>query len=166
MSTQHRRRPKPTSVEGEEEKAWIAFYRRAPNDPALAAEVLAQLNSDNAMKHDRLALFLCCKESIRKEKARQARNQRIGAFVRKLAGWLFVFPCNALRHMGRGSRDIVIDMLPEVERPIRPALKSHATSSHDALPVGSTVPAVIRSRERPPLQEPTPVSGTIESIPS
>ena len=79
-------RPKPrrSAIGTEEEKAWVSFYRRASKDPAIAAEVLAQLDADPEMKREHLALYLCCRESLRVQQARDARNQRIGQFVRWL----------------------------------------------------------------------------------
>jgi len=82
-------RSKRPSIEHEEERAWVSFYKRVGNDLALATEVLAQLDSAPDMKRSHLALYLCCKESLRTHKARQARNKRIGIFVRWFCGGLF-----------------------------------------------------------------------------
>lgn len=81
-------RPKRSSVEQEEERAWISFYRRVGNDPALATEVLVQLDCDPQMKRMHLALYLCCRQSLQMNRERQARNKRIGQFVRWLCAGL------------------------------------------------------------------------------
>jgi hypothetical protein len=167
MSYKNPRRPVRSSVEGEEKQAWITIYQRARSSPTLAAEVMAQLNQNPEIKGERLGLYLCCKECVRSDRTRQARNQRIGAFVRRFATWLFVFPLDALRHMGRGSRDAMIEMLPEVERPTRPALAAPAVSSRATPPANANVPAVIRTRKRQPPKEPSPPeAGFDEKIPS
>jgi hypothetical protein len=166
MSHKNQRRPVRSSVEGEENKAWIGIYRRAQHDPALAAEVMAQLNQNPEIKGDRLGLYVCCKECVRSERARQARNQRIGAFVRMLATWLFVFPLNAVRHLGRSTRDIVIETLPEVESQNRFASKPPAVSSRATPPVEANFPAVIRTRKRKPPKELLSPEASLETIPS
>ncbi|GAO27460.1 hypothetical protein ALISP_7280 [Alicycliphilus sp. B1] len=108
-------RPKPrrSAIGTEEEKAWVSFYRRAGKDPAIAAEVLAQLDADPEMKREHLALYLCCRESLRVQQARDARNQRIGQFVRWLMDALLVrLPSAAARSLGHGS-DVAVACLPE-----------------------------------------------------
>jgi hypothetical protein len=59
-----RPRPRRSGIESEEERAWVGFYRRVGRDPAIATEVMAQLESDPEMKRTHLALYLCCKESL------------------------------------------------------------------------------------------------------
>lgn len=112
----HPRTRRP-SIEHEEERAWVSFYKRVGNDLALATEVLAQLDSDPDMKRSHLALYLCCKESLRTHKARQARNKRIGLFVRWLCGGLvdrlFVQWPQALRRGLRQGGDIAVECLLE-----------------------------------------------------
>ncbi len=119
MSPEKRPRPKRSGTETEEERTWVEFYRRVRCDPALAAEVLAQLERDVEMKRSHLALYLSCKETLRREKARQARHRRIGFFVRWLAHTLFVMPWQALREFGSEGRDIAIEMLPEADQSSR-----------------------------------------------
>lgn len=121
MSPEKRPRPKRSGIETEEERTWVEFYRRARSDAALAAEVLVQLERDVEMKRSHLALYLSCKETLRREKARQTRNKRIGFFVRWLTHTLLVVPWQALREFGGESRDIAIEMLPEPERSSRQA---------------------------------------------
>ena len=63
-------RPYRTSVALEEERLWVGFYRRVAN-PAIAAEVIQHLNGDADQKRTHPALYLRCKESLRKKKARR-----------------------------------------------------------------------------------------------
>src|SRR5437660_4512271 len=76
-------RPYRSSVAVEEERVWIAFYRRV-GDPAIAAEVVQHLDADADLKRTHSALYLSCKESLRKKKARQVRTKRIRRFLRKI----------------------------------------------------------------------------------
>ena len=80
-------RPYRTSVALEEERLWVGFYRRVAN-PAIAAEVIKQLDGDADQKRTHPALYLRCKESLRKKKARQARTKRIRSFMRRILGGL------------------------------------------------------------------------------
>jgi len=109
-----------TVIGTEEERAWVSFYQRVGKDTAIAAEVLAQLDADAEMKRTHLALYLCCRESLRLHRAREARNQRIGRFVRWLVSGLFVrLPASTRRAFASGS-DIAVACLPET--PAEPAV--------------------------------------------
>src|SRR5262252_4681204 len=72
-----------SSVALEEESVWIAFYRRV-SDPAVATEIIAHLDGDADLKRTHAALYLSCKESLRKAKARIARRKRVRAMLRML----------------------------------------------------------------------------------
>ena len=111
-----RPRPRRTSLESEEERAWVGFYQHVGRNPAIAGEVLVQLESDPEMKRSHLALYLCCKESLRQHKARQARNKRIGQFVRWLCVGLFIQPLRDLQKLWRHGGDIAVECLPEVAK--------------------------------------------------
>ena len=111
-----RTRNRRSSIESEEERAWVGFYRRVGRDPAIATEVMTQLESDPEMKRTHLALYLCCKESLRQNKIRQTRNKRIGLFVRWLCHGLFVSPLHGLRKGLVHGSDIAIECLPEVAK--------------------------------------------------
>jgi len=97
-----------TSVALEEEKAWVAFYRRLA-DPAIAAEVIQYLDSDAELKRTHPALYLRCKETLRKNKVRLARTKRIRAFMRRIL--------RALR------RDPESSMQPRLRHPARSIVK-------------------------------------------
>lgn len=105
-----------SGIEFEEERAWIGFYQRVGRDAAIAAEVMAQLDADADMKRTHLALYLCCKESMRVHKARQARHRRIGQFVRHLAQAIFVRPLLGLRTRLRRGGDLAVECLPDISR--------------------------------------------------
>ena len=105
-------RPRRASVSFEEDKAWIAFYRRV-GDPSVAAELLQHLDSDADMKRAHPALYLRCKETLRSHKARQARAKRIGHFVRTALGASIRIPWSAIRKMSLCVRDIAVECLPE-----------------------------------------------------
>lgn len=156
-----RAKPRRT-IETEEERAWVSFYRRAGKDPAIAAEVLAQLDADAEMKREHLALYLCCRESLRLLQAREARHQRIGEFVRWLCAWLFVkAPESASRTLGR-ARDLAMACLPngsaepasaQVRRlskdaKVRAARAAYKPSSASAAPAAQASPDVAEAPTR------------------
>ena len=109
-------RPRRSSLESEEERAWVGFYQRVGRDPAIASEVLTLLESDPEMKRSHLALYLCCRESLRQHKARQVRHKRIGQFVRWLCVGLFIQPLRDLQKLWRHGSDIAVECLPEVSK--------------------------------------------------
>lgn len=111
----HRSRSRRFSVEFEEEKVWVSFYRCVV-DPGVAVEVMNQLESEPEMKRTHLALYLRCKESLRTEKARQVRNKRIGRFVRMLFHAVFAVPVIAIRRWLSRSGEIAVECLPEVSK--------------------------------------------------
>lgn len=111
-----RPRAKRCGVEFEEERAWVSFYRHVGHDVTSAKEVLAQLDADPEMKRTHLALYLCCKQSLRMHKARQARSKRIGQFVRWLCRGLFVVPAQAVGRWLQLGGDLAVECLPETAR--------------------------------------------------
>lgn len=137
-----RPRAKRFGVEFEEERAWVTFYRRVGKDATIAAEVLSQLDADPEMRRSHLALYLCCKESLRSHEERRARNKRVGQFVRWLCHGLFVRAPHALRRGLRQGSDIAVECLPETARePATPQVRklkrqteiAQAKSAFDAL---------------------------------
>lgn len=109
-----RHRPKKTGIDREEERAWVGFYRRVRNDAAIAAEVLGQLEADADSKRAHLALYLCCKESLRLAKARQARNRQFGKFIRWCCHRLFVAPIHSALHAWHAGGELAAACLPDV----------------------------------------------------
>jgi hypothetical protein len=120
---QPKARNKRSGIDHEEERAWVGFYRRVRGDAALAAEVMAQLDADPEMKRRHLALYLCCKQSLRAHKARQQRDKRIGQFVRWVCNGMFVVPIRALQRGGQ----LAVECLPEAARePAAPKVRKLA----------------------------------------
>jgi hypothetical protein len=117
-------RPYRTSVALEEERVWIGFYRRVDN-PAIAAEVIQHLDADADQKRNHPALYLRCKESLRRKKARLARTKRIRSFMRSVLGGLLRHSQSNLRPQLRHSARIVVEGLSESMR--EPA--QHAVTS-------------------------------------
>lgn len=115
-----RNRPHRVSVAYEEEKAWIAFYRRI-GDPSIAAELIQHLDADPDMKRAHPALYLRCKQTVRRNKERQARAKRIGYFVRMIMSVAVISPLMAMRRALRIGGDIAVECLPEPR--IEPAVR-------------------------------------------
>ena len=125
-------RPYRTSVALEEERLWVGFYRRVDN-PAIAAEVIQHLDADADQKRTHPALYLRCKESLRKKKARQARTKRIRGFMRRILGGLLRHSGSSLRSQPRHSARIVVEGLSESMRePAQHALKSRPQTAEFA----------------------------------
>lgn len=142
-----RPRAKRFGVEFEEEKAWVTFYRRVGHDATIATEVMSQLEADPEMKRSHMALYLSCKESLRSHKARQARNKRVGQFVRWLCHGLFVRMPLAVRRGLRQGGDLAVECLPEtIREPAMPQVRqlrrrgefAQARSAFDAQAASST----------------------------
>lgn len=108
----HGHRPRRSPVTYEEDKAWIAFYRKS-GDPTIAAELVQHFDADPELKRDHAALYLHCKQTMRRNKERQARAKRIGYFVRMVMGALIVDPIQAMRRALRMTGDIAVECLPE-----------------------------------------------------
>ena len=117
-------RPYRTSVALEEERLWVGFYRRVAN-PAIAGEVIQHLDGDADQKRSHPALYLRCKETLRKKKARQARTKRIRSFMRRILGVLLRHSESSLRPQLRHSAPIAVEGLPESMRePAQHAMKN------------------------------------------
>ena len=109
------RKPKRSAAAIEEDRAWVRIYRQAGN-PDLAAEVLTELDADTQARHEHLALYLRCRESLRAHKARTQRNKRIGQFVRQAGRVLVAEPLRALRLKTSRAIDLLVECLPEMRR--------------------------------------------------
>ena len=105
-------RPYRSSVAVEEEKVWIAFYRRV-TDPAIALEVIQDLDADADLKRTHSALYLSCKESLRRKKARHIRTKPIRNFVRKILGALGLRRQSNIRPHLRHRGRVILEGLPE-----------------------------------------------------
>jgi hypothetical protein len=125
-----RPRAKRGGIEFEEERAWVGFYRRVRHDPAIAAEVMTQLESEPEMKRRHLALYVGCKESLRLHETRQALHKRIGQFVRGLSHALLMQPSLCLRALLRRGGQIALECLPETRK--EPAMQQARLLDRDA----------------------------------
>lgn len=106
-------RPKRSPVEQEEDRAWIGFYRRVRSDPVTAAEVLAQLETDPESKRRHLALFLSCRQSLRNDKLRRARNRRAAQALKGCVATLFGVCIDMVMGLSRDGREIALELLPD-----------------------------------------------------
>lgn len=117
-------RPYRSSVALEEESVWIEFYRRV-SDPAVAAEVIEHLDGDADLKRAHPALYLSCKESVRKAKARIARRKRVRGLLRKVLHALISDNKDRRRtrlpHTGR----LPLDAVPAVHSRDVPPMPEH-----------------------------------------
>ena len=132
-------RPYCTSVALEEERVWVGFYRRV-GDPAIAAEVIQHLDADADQKRSHPALYLRCKESLRRKKARQARTKRIRSFMRRILGGLLSHSERNLRPPLRPSvRNVAEGRAESTREPAQRAVKSlmQAAELAAALPDGA-----------------------------
>lgn len=100
-------------VSREEEKLWVGFYHRIHRDPALARELLALMKADAVMRREHLALYLCCRESLRIEQQRLWRDQQIAGVLRRI----IVDPWRAFRRLWQRARAITVQCLPDSSRP-------------------------------------------------
>ena len=105
-------RPYRSSVALEEERIWIGFYRRVGNS-AIAAEVIQHLDADADQKRTHPALYLRCKESLRRKKARHIRTKRIRNFIRKILGASGLRRESNIRPHLRHRGRVILEGLPE-----------------------------------------------------
>jgi len=75
----------------EEEKVWVGFYRRVA-DPAVAADLIEQMEADKEVKARHLGLYLACRQSLRHEKACRARARAAAYAVKGILHIVFVRP--------------------------------------------------------------------------
>lgn len=145
----------------EEEKVWVSFYRNA-NDPVLAAELIAHLDKheDNRMQYP--GLYLRCKQSVRRNREREARAKRTASALRSMFGIVVLAPLGAIASLQRQVRavlrfggDVALDVCDggaPAPRPARASPAKHAPSSKPpAAPDGPKAAAV----------EPIPASASI-----
>ena len=99
----------------DEDRAWAQLYASV-GQASTAEEVVRQLDVDAQARHSHLALYLRAKTTLRERKAVEARNQRIGAFVRSVVAFLVVGPFRLLRSMLSSGADVAVEVLPPVRR--------------------------------------------------
>ena len=129
---------------------WVGFYRRVAN-PAIAAEVVQHLDGDADLKRSHPALYLRCKESLRRKKARQARTKRIRSFMRTILGGLQRHAESNPRPQPRHGARIVVEGLSESTRePARHVVKTLPQTAElaAAQPAGAQLDASYPSNPR------------------
>lgn len=109
----------PRTVQAAEEAAWVEFYEGV-HEPSLAAQLVDYIEASDDLQHTHAALLLKARRTLLLYQARQARNERIGQFVRAWFGLLPLFS----RTVGV-TRDIAVQCLPRVQTPLpqEPAIK-------------------------------------------
>lgn len=107
--------PKPNRRTAEEDRAWAQLYASV-GQAATAEEVVRQLDADAPARHCHLALYLRARTTLRERKVIEARNQRIGAFVRSVVAFLVIGPFRLLRSMLSSGSDVAVEMLPPARR--------------------------------------------------
>lgn len=100
----------------EEERVWIGFYRTV-GDPEVASDLIEQMEADSEVKAQHLGLYLRCKQSLRREKARRARAKAIAHAVGALLRFLVVAPAAWLVGVWKFIGAICMHWLPEPEEP-------------------------------------------------
>ena len=99
----------------EEARAWAQLYASVGQAPT-AEEVVKQLDADAEARRSHLALYLRAKTTLRERRAADARNQRIGAFVRSVVTIVVVGPFRVLRSLMSTGSDVAVEMLPPARR--------------------------------------------------
>lgn len=108
---------RPNRRIAEEDRAWCHLYRSA-GDPAVAAEVVQHLRDDPEAARCHLALYLCCRQTLRAHRARIARQQRIGRALRRLFRAFASAPLAIVRKLlGGKDEDRSIKLTPQISTP-------------------------------------------------
>ena len=97
----------------DEDKAWSYLYRSI-KDPAAAAEVVEHLEADEEIRRQHTALYLRSRETLRRERARMVRNQRLGQVVRAAFAALVELFAGA-RRVARNGGDMALEVLAPVQ---------------------------------------------------
>ena len=105
-------RPPRSALRKEEERVWVGFYQRVGRDPAMAADVMAQLEADPLMKRQHLGLYLRCKAAQRRHKERQARHKRVGLWLRSSLRTVLLGPVLALEQFLASGWNLLLASLP------------------------------------------------------
>lgn len=105
--------PAPNRRYAEEDRAWSQLYA-AIGQTSTAEEVVKQLDADSQSKRSHLALYIRARTTLREQKAADARNQRIGAFVRQAFALMVLGPLRLLRSALSFGAGIAVEALPPV----------------------------------------------------
>jgi len=141
----------------EEERVWVSFYRNA-SDPTLAAELIAHLDKDADSRMQYPGLYLRCKQSVRRNREREARAKRTASALRSIYRTLVQVPVGVivsvlrqLRAAARFGGDVALDVCDGGAPAARPPKASTGRRSPSGRPASpSDVP-------KPSAVEPTAV---------
>ena len=100
----------------EEERIWIGFYRKV-GDPEVASDLVEQMEADSEVKAQHLGLYLRCKQSLRRERARRARAKAIAHAVGALLRCLVIAPVARLVGFWNFIGAICLNWVPETSEP-------------------------------------------------
>jgi hypothetical protein len=95
----------------EEDRAWAQLYA-AIHQPSAAEEVVKQLDADAQSKRNHLALYIRAKTTLREQEVSEARNQRIGAFVRRTLTLVVMGPLRCVTKAYVAIREVVVATMP------------------------------------------------------
>jgi hypothetical protein len=95
-----------TPAAEEEEKVWVSFYRNA-SDPHLAAELIAHMDRDADSRMQYPGLYLRCKQSVRRNREREARAKRIASALRMVLRLIVLAPSSGVVTILRKMRAVV-----------------------------------------------------------
>ena len=107
--------PAPNRRYAEEDRAWSQLYA-AIGQTSTAEEVVKQLDADLQSKRSHLALYIRARTTLREQKAADARNQRIGAFVRQALAVMLLAPLRLLRAALSLGASVAVEAMPPVRR--------------------------------------------------
>ena len=99
----------------EEDRAWAQLYA-AIHQPSAAEEVVKQLDADAQSKRNHLALYIRAKTTLREQKVSEARNQRVGAFVRMALSLVVMGPVRFVARAYVAIRDVVLAAMPPAQK--------------------------------------------------
>ena len=117
MDNEHRRgNRKERWTSREEERVWIGLYRSVA-DPEVASDLIEQIEADSEVKARHLGLYLRCKQSLRREKARRARAKAVAQAVKALLRFLVMAPIERLIGLANFIGAICLNWLPESSEP-------------------------------------------------
>lgn len=88
-----------------EEKVWAGFYRSVA-DSDIAAELIAHMDKDADCRQRYPGLYLRCKQSVRRQRLRQARSQRLASIARMILRAVFLTPALAAAWLVRGGMSL------------------------------------------------------------
>lgn len=100
----------------EEEKVWVGFYRRVA-DPAVAADLIEQMEADREVKARHLGLYLRCRQSLRQDKVRRARARAVASMSQAIVHVACIRPLSVLGALWHFAGDVVNAWLMPSDEP-------------------------------------------------